>query len=204
MTNYSANIKSKSSILGKLRSTPIASPTLPEVIQGNWIQFEDRYTKLAEVIQFVGGTCKLVSSVAEIADDLSQYAEFQKAKLIWSNVDELPGNINLASTAQPHDLEAIDFSIYRSHLAVAENGAVWVSDENIKHRVVFFIAQHLVLIVNRSEIVDNLHQAYSMIEIRKPGFNCFISGPSKTADIEQSLVIGAHGCRSMMMYVIDA
>ena len=48
-----------------------------------------------------------------------------------------------------------------------------------------------------------MHQAYDSIDVAKEGFGAFIAGPSKTADIEQSLVIGAHGARSATIYVIE-
>jgi L-lactate dehydrogenase complex protein LldG len=192
----------KAAMLQRLNQVTIESPQLPEVIEGDWITFADPVTKLQEVIAFVGGICKVVADESEILADLQQYDEFKSASLIWSNTDAVQGNVDLNQIERPHDLERVDFAIYRSSLAVAENGAAWVSDTDIRHRVIFFIAQHLVIIVRRADIVHNLHEAYSKISIPKPGFGVFVSGPSKTADIEQSLVIGAHGCRSMIMYIV--
>ena len=80
---------------------------------------------------------------------------------------------------------------------MAENGAVWVIDRHVRQRAIFFIPQHLALVVPREKIVHNLHEAYRRLAFDGPGFGVFISGPSKTADIEQSLVIGAHGPRSL-------
>ena len=65
------------------------------------------------------------------------------------------------------------------------------------HRAIYFIAQHLVLVVPREALLDHLHQAYERLSFAGAGYGLFISGPSKTADIEQSLVIGAHGARSL-------
>ena len=80
---------------------------------------------------------------------------------------------------------------------VAENAAVWVPGEALNpHRAIFVIVQHLILVVPAGQIVDNLHQAYERLQWSPKSFGIFISGPSKTADIEQSLVIGAHGARS--------
>jgi L-lactate dehydrogenase complex protein LldG len=86
--------------------------------------------------------------------------------------------------------------------AVAENGAVWVTDAGVKHRAVAFIVQHLALVVPAGEIIDNMHLAYERLTFNDAGFGAFISGPSKTADIEQSLVIGAHGPRSLTVFCI--
>jgi L-lactate dehydrogenase complex protein LldG len=52
------------------------------------------------------------------------------------------------------------------------------------------------VVVRADTLVHNLHEAYERIQIPSPGFSMWLSGPSKTADIEQALVIGAHGARS--------
>ncbi len=75
-------------------------------------------------------------------------------------------------------------------------GAIWMKDESNRHRSLYFIAQNIVIVINENEIVNNMHEAYEKLSFEKAGFGVFISGPSKTADIEQSLVIGAHGPKS--------
>jgi L-lactate dehydrogenase complex protein LldG len=110
---------------------------------------------------------------------------------------------DIAKVDDPHQLENVDFAVLRGHFCVAENGAIWVTDDNVKHRVLYFIPQHISLVVPASQIVHNMHEAYSRIRIGAHLFAGFISGPSKTADIEQSLVIGAHGARSLTVYLVD-
>ncbi|MGN6548070.1 MAG: LutC/YkgG family protein, partial [Aureliella sp.] len=128
--------------------------------------------------------------------------QWQQAKRIFSGVEGLPGNVDLDAVDDPHPLADLDFVIYPGQFAVAENGAVWLTDEGLKHRVVFFITQYLVLVLSERDIVHNMHQAYARASVPQPGFGVYLSGPSKTADIEQSLVIGAHGCRQTQVFLL--
>ena len=86
-----------------------------------------------------------------------------------------------------------------SEVAVAENGCVWVP-QTMKERAVLFISECLVIIVDRKDIVSNMHQAYERIS--NPGYGCFISGPSKTADIAQALVMGAQAARDVLYVIV--
>lgn len=189
-------------LLTQLRRQIVPDATLPEVIQGNWIQYEKPLEQLAEILKFVGGSCTLVENIDEIHTSLAQFPQWKSANRIFSAIEGLPGNVSLNGIEDPHKLEDLDFVIYPGQFAVAENGAVWLTDENVKHRVVFFITQYLVLVMSRRDVVHNMHQAYERAKPPQPGFGLFLSGPSKTADIEQSLVIGAHGCRQMQLFLL--
>lgn len=185
-----------------LRRQLVPHVPLPDVVDGPWITYVDPLEKLAETLQFVGGTCIPVENVSEIQAALQLYPQWQTAQHVFSAVEGLPGNVRLEDVDDPHLLQDLDFVIYPGQFAVAENGAVWVTDEQLKHRAVFFITQYLVLVVSRRDVVHNMHQAYARAVPPQPGFGLFLSGPSKTADIEQSLVIGAHGCRQLQLFML--
>ncbi|NIG55216.1 LUD domain-containing protein [Chitinophaga sp. Cy-1792] len=102
----------------------------------------------------------------------------------------------------PHSLEDVDVAIVNGQWAVAENGAVWLTEADMKVRALPFICQFLVLVVSRTRILATMHDAYEKIQGPDTGFGVFIAGPSKTADIEQSLVLGAHGARSLLVVVL--
>ena len=101
-----------------------------------------------------------------------------------------------------HSLENVELAIIPAHFGVAENGAVWVTEDLIKYRVLPFIAQQLAVVINKADIVANMHLAYDKIAGTSYDFGVFIAGPSKTADIEQSLVLGAHGPKGMMAFLV--
>jgi L-lactate dehydrogenase complex protein LldG len=195
---------SRQQILQQLRRRLPTARSLPETLDGDWIRYPDLVEQLGRMVTSVGGSFEQLPTVQDVWRRLQDFPEVQSAQRVVSLVDGIPGNVDLAKTEDPHLLEDVDFLISSGEIAVAENGAVWVTDQQPKHRVVYFINQYLVFVIPRSRIVATMHDAYRILLGRPlPGFGCFVSGPSKTADIEQSLVIGAHGCRSLQMYVID-
>ena len=104
--------------------------------------------------------------------------------------------------ADAHTLQLVSKSYIRGTLGVAENGAIWVSEPDMGNRLLPFITEHLVIVINAADLVYNMHDAYQKIRVNEYGYGVFIAGPSKTADIEQSLVIGAHGPRSLEVYLV--
>jgi L-lactate dehydrogenase complex protein LldG len=203
---------SKSSILAAIRSQQAPPAELP-ALQETGIRYSDPLAQFATVLQSVGGAFVSVADLGELNVRLEEIPAWQGAK---QKVSLVPGagtsNVDLAAVEDPHELESVDFAILPGHFGVAENGAVWVTDQGLRHRVIFFITQHLALVIKADQIVNNLHEAYEKLEQREgagsvgpigaPWFGTFISGPSKTADIEQSLVIGAHGPRSLTVYCL--
>lgn len=194
---------SRQLILETLRKTPRQSLPLPEP-KVNAIHYPELSEQFAQSLASVGGKCISLGSLADLKDALSRESFFTSAKRICSSLPNRDlGNINLDEVADPHDLEDVDVAIVPALFGVAENGAVWLTDERLKHRAILFINQHLVILLPRSELVSTMQEGYDRIHFRGPGFGLFLSGPSKTADIEQSLVIGAHGPRSMTLYLLD-
>ena len=104
--------------------------------------------------------------------------------------------------APPAEVAAVRAALLPGRLAVAESGAVFVTDEGLPHRALPFLVEDLVLVVPASSLVPTLEDAYRCLRPSRPGFGCFVAGPSKTADIEQALVVGAHGPRSTRVLLL--
>jgi L-lactate dehydrogenase complex protein LldG len=195
---------SRTDILNAVRSRKLAPAELPSLV-GPWITYADRRRQFSETLQAVGGRCIEVADEQALRDELTRLEPVTTAKKICSLVPGvLAPNVDLESVEDPHELEDVDVAVVPGQFAVAENAAVWVTDEYLRHRAVLFIAQHLVLVVPRGQVIDNMHQAYERLRFEGRGYGVFISGPSKTADIEQSLVIGAHGPRSLTVFLLGA
>ncbi|MEJ7589840.1 MAG: LUD domain-containing protein, partial [Ferruginibacter sp.] len=116
------------------------------------------------------------------------------------------GDVSTEINSSMHagSLELVYKTYIQATIGVAENGAVWIYESQMKNRLLPFICQHLVIYLDVKNIVPTMHEAYELIDVAKEGYGVFLAGPSKTADIEQSLVIGAHGARSLLVYLIKA
>jgi L-lactate dehydrogenase complex protein LldG len=196
-------MSSKNSILQAIRRHAVPAAELPNLDQA-WIRYDDPFAQFQLLVESVGGRVVRLPTVAELPPALAQLNEFAAAKEIVSTVPSVAGNIDLNAIDDPHQLESIDFAVLPGQFAVAENGAIWVTDEQLKHRAIYFIVQHLALVLPANQIVHNMHEAYARLQIDTSSLGVFISGPSKTADIEQSLVIGAHGPRSLTVFCVDS
>lgn len=183
------------------RHLPESSP-LPE-LDGPWIQYPDPIAQFAGVLEMIGGKCVRVPDRESINLELGTIAAYTSAKQIVSTISGVGRpTVDLDSIDDPHKLEDVDFAILPGQFGVAENAAVWVDDRALKHRVIYFLCQHLAFVINANDFVHNMHEAYERVTFDSTGFSGFIAGPSKTADIEQSLVIGAHGPRSMTIFIV--
>lgn len=192
----------KQAILQAIRKSLPPEVPLPD-LQGLGVCYENPEEHFAEVLKAVGGSFIRVKDLEALNRELKNLKFYQSARKI---VSFLPGvgepTVDLESVEDPHHLQDVEVAILKGEFAVAENGAVWVTDRGLRHRAIYFITQHLILVVDARQLVHNLHQAYERLTFTGPGYGAFISGPSKTADIEQALVIGAHGPRSCTVFFV--
>lgn len=195
-------MSTKADILNKIKQNqPAFITNLPDL---NLLSSEnpDVLSTYKTVLKNIGGDPVEVSNYAEIIEYIKKNYNLQKrlittipelaeiAALDWTNDD-------------PHLLQDVELNVIKAHFGVAENSALWVTDDVLGQRVSPFIAQYLAVIVHKKDILATMHQAYERIGNQEYGFGTFIAGPSKTADIEQSLVLGAHGARGLIVFLLD-
>ena len=135
--------------------------------------------KFVSVLETIGGKAYMVESVDKIPGIVKQY--FANVNRMVTSLPELQvtGIEAIDISLDPHLLENIDLAILESPLAVAENAAVWVTEDIVKERVLPFICQYLAMVIQKKDIVATMHHAYEKIGNADYGFGTFIAGPSR-------------------------
>lgn len=153
--------------------------------------------RFKEILQQVGGDCFEVNGTQELNSFVEEHfpgvADFRKEETWEQYPPDCP----------KERLTKLKTVILEGKFGVAENAAVWLDETRYSNRLVPFIAEELVVCLKSKEIVRDMHEAYSKLGKNTTGFGVFISGPSKTADIEQNLVFGAHGAKRVMIVLYE-
>ncbi|MBE7171210.1 MAG: LUD domain-containing protein [Williamsia sp.] len=187
-------------VLAAISKNQPPARTLPSLAILNPVQFEDRQAKFIATIEGIGAKVQSVENYAGIERYIPQH--FTEGSRYVTTVNGLTQFEQLPENQAAHTLENIEVAIIPGIFAVAENGAIWITQREAGNRVLPFICQHLAIVLASNQIVDNMHMAYERIGASQYDFGVFIAGPSKTADIEQSLVLGAHGPRSLVVFLV--
>ncbi|GGB88919.1 LutC/YkgG family protein [Dyadobacter sediminis] len=193
-------MNSRDKMLQQIKLNMPSETILPEKIRFD-SHFESTESKFVETLSAIYTEVIVVKDLNELkakADELYASVTNRATTIPFLN-SWADFSLNIAD---PHELELIEIAILEAEFGVAENGAVWISERHLPHRALPFITQNLAFVIPRNAIVNNMHDAYERLS-DTTGWGCFIAGPSKTADIEQSLVIGAHGARSMVIFLIE-
>ena len=155
---------------------------------------------------FISMSGNVGSEVIELKDgddiDTVIKSAYPEAKIFASNLPEIGiAQLNPDTVPEAKDLNGTDVGIVRGMVGVAENGCIWIP-QTMKERAICFISEYLVILLDRKNIVNNMHEAYSRITMTDYGYGAFISGPSKTADIAQALVMGAQAARGVKVILM--
>ncbi len=190
----------KEDILTKFRKNVKVKFDMPRLDDIKGITYPDPLKQFVTMTQNVGG------KVVELkpGQDINQLVRelYPDAKEIASNLPEITiATRNPDTIGSPQALNGTDVGIIKGVFGVAENACVWIPQTMVE-KAVCFISENLVILLKKSEIVNNMHEAYRRIEFNDYGYGTFISGPSKTADIAQVLVMGAQAARSATVVLV--
>lgn len=193
-------MSSKEEILARLRRNTRETYDMPDLAQLKPITFSDPVDEFCRKAVTVAGA-RLVEM--KDGDDLNAIVReaYPDATVIASNIDGIEAQMNPDTVEDARQLMKADVGVIMGRIGVAENACVWIPQQ-MKEKAVCFASQQLVIIIRRDDIVNNMHEAYARIAasqdyFQQYKFGTFISGPSKTADIEGALVYGAQAARAV-------
>jgi L-lactate dehydrogenase complex protein LldG len=194
-------MESRTSILAAIaQNQPEATP-LPDISDLAVANYEV-VEKFRTTLEGIGGRMIDITALDEVISYVKN--NFADQPRIITTLEELSEIAeNDWQTADPHSLENVDLMIMEAVFGVAENAALWVTESEMGQRVAPFITQNLAVVLKKADLVPTMHHAYDRIGSADYPFGMFLAGPSKTADIEQSLVLGAHGSRSMTVFLMS-
>ena len=194
-------MSSKEDILKKYRANIREQYDMPDLNDIQAITYPDPLLQFMNMTKRVGGNAIEVENGRDVNELIREL--FPDAKEIASNLPEITiATRNPDEVGRARDLNGTDVGIIRGEFGVAENACVWIPQQ-MKEKAVMFIAENLVILLAKSQIVNNMHEAYKRINFNDYGYGTFISGPSKTADIAQVLVMGAQAARSATVLLLD-
>ncbi len=157
--------------------------------------------KFSSILESIGGAIFTINHLDDVAPKVQSI--FPQARQIISTLAGVQQYFSpFAADKIGQSFDTIEVAIMEAAFGVAENGAVWVTEAESMYRVLPFIAEHLVVVMQQSKLVATMHHAYELLATADYTFGAFIAGPSKTADIEQSLVLGAHGPKTMTVLIV--
>lgn len=189
-------MSARENILAAIRLNQPDFESLPVIDLNETIQYPDLVAQFSESLKGIGGLAIRINSMEKLKDIIVQ--EKASNDFVIDAIELVPENLKGLNAEA---LVTVKKAFIRGGIAVAENGSIWVKESQMGNRLLPFIAEHLAILISEKDIVANMHYALEKIDIAEEGFGVFLAGPSKTADIEQSLVIGAHGARSLVVYI---
>lgn len=189
-------MSNKDDILKRYRANVREKYDMPDLSDIKAITYPNPLVQFVKMTEMVGGQVIEVDPGRDVNVLIREL--FPEAKEIASNLPEITiATRNPDTVGRARDLNGTDVGIIRGRFGVAENACIWIP-QTMKEKAVCFISENLIILLPKSQIVNNMHEAYKRIEFDKEydGYGTFISGPSKTADIAQVLVMGAQAARS--------
>ena len=194
-------MSSKEDILKKYRANIREQFDMPDLSDIAAITYSNPLLQFINMTRSVGGNAIEVEKGRDVNELIREL--YPDAKEIASNLPEITiATRNPDDVGRARDLNGTDVGVIRGEFGVAENACVWIP-QTMKEKAVMFISENLVILLDKKQIIHNMHEAYKRISFNNYGYGTFISGPSKTADIAQVLVMGAQAARSATVLLLD-
>jgi len=176
---------------------------------------EEQLALFAKNAAELRATFKLVKDAGEITAELRALRDTENWKRVAAHRGQLLGG-HATSLGLPvlftdvgfdkNELERCDVGMSECDALVAQTGTVVVTSRTAGGRALSVLPPHHVVIARREQLVADLPAAFALIKLRHgakfPSMISFITGPSRTGDIERILVLGAHGPKQLTILCV--
>ena len=207
-------MSTKEEILSRLRQNTRETYDLPDFGSIRPITYADPVEEFKTKTTTTAGAklielhdeADLNKTIRSIVENIS-YSGEAGGGLVASNLPGIEADLNPDTVGSAQELMKVDVGVVEGRIGVAENACIWIPQQ-MKEKAICFASEQLVIVLRRHDIVNNMHEAYDRIAqsqefFRQYKFGTFISGPSKTADIESALVYGAQAARGVTVILCD-
>lgn len=198
-------MSTKEDILSRLRQNTRETYDLPDFGSIKPITYADPVEEFKTKTTTTAGA-KLIELDDEANLNEVIREAYPDAKIIASNLPGVEADLNPDAVGSAQELMKVDVGVVEGRIGVAENACIWIPQQ-MKEKAICFASEQLVIVLRRQDIVNNMHEAYERIAqsqefFQQYKFGTFISGPSKTADIESALVYGAQAARGVTVVLV--
>ncbi|GHA70677.1 LutC/YkgG family protein [Pontibacter akesuensis] len=209
--------KSKEIVLRRVRealakSAPFLPPT-PDFTSPLYpkMEMEDLSLVFAEMFIKNAGVFLYCEDQEDFFDQLYVYKKEQHLQHLCVWEKNLQGALQQAGieivTDEENFVQGVDASLTTCEALVARTGSLMVSSANMGgRRLSIYPSTHMV-VANASQLVPDIKDALQRVRNKYkenfPSMVSLVSGPSRTADIEKTLVMGAHGPKQLVLFLID-
>ena len=178
---------------------------------------KERVALFAQLSEMLRTDFRSCASSAEAGDCVAQLAQEHGWKRLATHagdlnakiLKQLPPGLEVLQLAPGYDrntLEASDAGLTECECLVAQTGSICVSALSSGGRTLSVLPPHHIVVARRRQLVPDLTAAYELLAEKYapnyPSFMTFITGPSRTGDIERILVLGAHGPKKLTVLLV--
>jgi len=182
-----------------LEETPVYKAN-PEMLE---IQFAEQLTAVSGNFIFCENGIEFIENILDLAERFN----WRKIYCWEPELQSLLSTYEFPFYQTDKDFEQAEAGITLCEALIARNGSVLVSNQNAAGRRLSIFPHHHIVVARTGQLVLDLKDGFQLLKNKYgnqlPSMVSTITGPSRTADIEKTLVLGAHGPKELFVFLID-
>lgn len=182
-----------------LEDTPLYK-TNDEILE---IQFAEQLTAVSGNFIFCENAIEFVENILDLAERFN----WRKIYCWEPELQALLSTYEFPFYQTDKDFELAEAGITLCEALIARNGSVLISNQNAAGRRLSIFPHHHIVVARSGQLVADLKDGFRLLKnkygAQLPSMISTITGPSRTADIEKTLVLGAHGPKELFVFLVD-